>query len=415
MTDDRRCADHRRRPRGPDRRRRTGTSASTDGCSCSNAKRPAGGIPRHSDHPGYGIRDLHRFISGPAYARRLVATAKRAGAESADRDDGHRLGRRARRRDHQPDRPPDRSTPAAIILATGARERPRPARLIAGDRAAGIYTTGQLQNLVHLHHQTPGTRAVIVGAELVSWSAAMTLREGRLQTRADDQHPSKARVLRRVLDPRTVRARYRGRHPHARRAHHRPRPRRSRRDRTPRHPRPAHDRLRHDRLHRRLDPRQRTRPRRGPRHRPQHARTGSRHPPGDLSPGIFAIGNLNHPVDTADVAALDGRAVANQVLAYLRNSSAHPGNAGPRILPGRRLKWITPGILWPDVNAPRNRLLAWPTTQTSLPTVAITQDSHRIARRRLPWPASPGRVFRIPTSLLKTIDPAGGPITIDLQ
>ena len=32
-----------------------------------------GGIPRHSDHPGYGMRDLKRFISGPAYARRLTA------------------------------------------------------------------------------------------------------------------------------------------------------------------------------------------------------------------------------------------------------------------------------------------------------------------------------------------------------
>jgi len=26
----------------------------------------AGGIPRHSDHLGYGIRDLRTFISGPA-------------------------------------------------------------------------------------------------------------------------------------------------------------------------------------------------------------------------------------------------------------------------------------------------------------------------------------------------------------
>src|SRR4029077_7185215 len=39
-----------------------------------------GGIPRHSDHPGYGIRDLRRFISGPAYARRLTAMAQDAGA-----------------------------------------------------------------------------------------------------------------------------------------------------------------------------------------------------------------------------------------------------------------------------------------------------------------------------------------------
>src|ERR1700710_1576363 len=39
-----------------------------------------GGVPRHSDHPGYGMRDLKRFISGPAYARRLTDTARDAGA-----------------------------------------------------------------------------------------------------------------------------------------------------------------------------------------------------------------------------------------------------------------------------------------------------------------------------------------------
>lgn len=40
----------------------------------------AGGIPRHSDHLGYGMRDLGRFMSGPRYARLLRDTAVRAGA-----------------------------------------------------------------------------------------------------------------------------------------------------------------------------------------------------------------------------------------------------------------------------------------------------------------------------------------------
>ena len=33
----------------------------------------AGGIPRHSDHAGFGVRDLHRLLSGPRYARRYAA------------------------------------------------------------------------------------------------------------------------------------------------------------------------------------------------------------------------------------------------------------------------------------------------------------------------------------------------------
>ena len=73
-------------------------------------------------------------------------------------------------------------TADAVVLATGARERPRPARLVPGDRPDGVYTTGQLQNLVHLHHAQVGSRAVIVGGELVSWSAVLTLRESGCAT-----------------------------------------------------------------------------------------------------------------------------------------------------------------------------------------------------------------------------------------
>jgi len=35
----------------------------------------AGGVPRHSWHTGYGLRDLHRVMTGPAYARSLVSVA----------------------------------------------------------------------------------------------------------------------------------------------------------------------------------------------------------------------------------------------------------------------------------------------------------------------------------------------------
>jgi hypothetical protein len=68
-------------------------------------------------------------------------------------------------------------TADVVVIATGARERPRPGRRIPGDRPAGVFTTGQLQNQVHLLHREVGHQAVVVGAELVSWSAVMTLRE----------------------------------------------------------------------------------------------------------------------------------------------------------------------------------------------------------------------------------------------
>src|SRR5690349_20968248 len=142
-----------------------------------------GGIPRHSDHLGYGMRDLKRFISGPVYARRLTATANDAGAvlETEAMVTGWAGGRSLHLTSPRGLR---RVTADAVVLATGARERPRPARLIPGDRPDGVYTTGQLQNLVHLHHAKIGRRAVIVGAELVSWSAVLTLRESGCATAA---------------------------------------------------------------------------------------------------------------------------------------------------------------------------------------------------------------------------------------
>ena len=41
----------------------------------------AGGVPRHSAHTGYGLRDLRRVMTGPAYARHYARAAVEAGAE----------------------------------------------------------------------------------------------------------------------------------------------------------------------------------------------------------------------------------------------------------------------------------------------------------------------------------------------
>ncbi|HTY26680.1 MAG TPA: FAD-dependent oxidoreductase, partial [Mycobacterium sp.] len=141
----------------------------------------AGGIPRHSDHLGYGVRDLHTVISGPAYARRLVQRATAAGAQV--RTDTMVTGW-AGERALEITSPSGRELvdASAVILATGARERPRSARLIPGDRPSGVYTTGHLQNLVNLARREVGRRAVIVGAELVSYSAVLTLRHAGCRT-----------------------------------------------------------------------------------------------------------------------------------------------------------------------------------------------------------------------------------------
>jgi glycerol-3-phosphate dehydrogenase len=380
-----------------------------------------GGIPRHCDHAGFGLRDLRTFTSGPAYARRLVAGALRAGA---------RIQTRAMVTGWSGERTVEVTSPGgvervcadAIILATGARERPRPARLVAGDRPAGVFTTGQLQNLVHLQHRSPGSRAVIVGAELVSWSAALTLRKAGcrpvLMTSEHDRPEAYGALsiggrfaLRLELATRSRVARIIGR-----------------------------GRVEAVELEQ-IDT--------GVRRTvdcdtviftadwmpdSELARTGglqidhrTRGPVIDTAqatsaPGVFAIGNLVHPADAADVAALDGRAVVGSVLGHLgaspqtveRDGGGQPG-LRPRILPGANLDWVTPGMLAPGVGPPGGRLSCRPRHAIAFPMATISQGGRRIARRRLPWPASPGRVYRIPAFLLSDVDATAADVTVDLE
>ena len=141
----------------------------------------AGGTPRQCDHLGFGWQDRGRLMSGPAYARRLVEEARSVGVQlhlqtsitgwvgpstlAYTSPDG--LGEIEAR---------------AIVLATGCRERPRSARLVPGARPAGVFTTGSLQRFVYEQRLPVGRRAVIIGAELVSLSALLTLRHAGVKT-----------------------------------------------------------------------------------------------------------------------------------------------------------------------------------------------------------------------------------------
>ena len=137
----------------------------------------AGGIPRHCGHPPFGMREFSRLLTGPEYARRLVDRARRAGVEIATSTSvvevrtGGQLLTTSRHGVAE-------ITARRVLIATGVRETPRSARLISGARPAGVINTGALQSLVYLQRRRPFLRPVIIGTELVSFSAIQTCRHG---------------------------------------------------------------------------------------------------------------------------------------------------------------------------------------------------------------------------------------------
>jgi NADPH-dependent 2,4-dienoyl-CoA reductase/sulfur reductase-like enzyme len=136
----------------------------------------AGGMPRLCHHTGFGIRDLHQIYGGPAYARRYAQLVEAANI-SIDTSTTATGWAGPLALSLTSPRGLAHIEARAILLATGCRERPRAARLVPGSRPQGVFTTGSLQQFVHGYGQPVGRRAVIVGAELVSLSALLTLAE----------------------------------------------------------------------------------------------------------------------------------------------------------------------------------------------------------------------------------------------
>jgi len=143
----------------------------------------AGGIPRICHHTGFGMRDLRRLYTGPAYARHYVRRAEMAGIEIHTSTAVTGWAGPTTLTLTSP-RGVNQIQAQAILLATGCRERPRSARLIPGSRPQGIFTTGSLQRFVYQYGQRVGRRAVVVGAELVSLSALLTLAHARIPVAA---------------------------------------------------------------------------------------------------------------------------------------------------------------------------------------------------------------------------------------
>jgi thioredoxin reductase len=143
----------------------------------------AGGIPRHCGHHSFGVIEYARLMTGPVYAKRLAETTFQAGVQIALQTSVTHLG---------PGGVLTIATPKGtgelkakrVLIATGARETPRSARLVSGGRMLGISTTGALQSMVYLKNLIPFRNPLVVGTEIVSFSALLTCKKAGIKPAA---------------------------------------------------------------------------------------------------------------------------------------------------------------------------------------------------------------------------------------
>ncbi|MEV0019919.1 NAD(P)/FAD-dependent oxidoreductase [Streptomyces tendae] len=370
-----------------------------------------GGVPRHCAHRGFGNRP--RALTGPAYARLLADAAVHAGA---DLRTGVTALDWAGPRALSTVGPQGVRTLAAraVVLATGARERPRPARLVPGTRPTGVYTTGELQQAVHLYGQHIGSRAVIVGAEDVSHAAADTVRAAGAEVVALVTEPPRAPAA----PARTRYARLRHRTPvltgttvtellgHGRLSGVRVR-HRDGRTTTLRCDTvvftgdfvPEHELARRGGLT--LDP-------------------GTRGPAVDGAlrtsrPGVFAVGSVLHAVESAATAAREGAHAATAVRDWLTDGTG--GDPTEPDWPGGVPLVADPPLLRiaPNRVAPADRFPYLLRTALPLPrpVVHVTQDGRPLHRERYRrTTAVPHRPLTLTARWTHLVDPDGGPVHV---
>lgn len=176
-------------------------------------RRPcAGGILPQCIHEGFGLSAFGRELTGPVYAGRLAERLARTGVRFLP-------GREVLAVTQEKTAVLSGSGGVEeirfekLILATGCRERSIAPLQIAGTRPAGIFTAGQAQEMINLHHWELGCRIVILGCgDLGMIMARRFTLEGKqvLAVLEQNAHPGgMARNFRRCIEAHHIPIRYR--------------------------------------------------------------------------------------------------------------------------------------------------------------------------------------------------------------
>jgi hypothetical protein len=287
---------------------------------------------------------------------------------------------------------------------------------VPGSRPAGVLTTGSLQRFVYEERLPVGRRAIVVGAELVSLSALMTLRHARVRVAAMLTEQPHHQIYLPYLPVKWLMA-----------------------DWLRRVPIRTETRLSRIVGQKRVEGVEVTHLDSGRKETlacdtvvftgdwiPENelARLGgvtldpgTRGPQVDAAlrtsrPGVFAAGNLLHGAETADVSALEGRHAGRQVAAFLQ-SGAWPQRR-LAVEASAPIEWVFPNTL---------ALPAEPNERTSLgfrvcqfrhdARLAIYQGERHLHVQTF-GQLRPNDTVRLGSDWVRAVDPDGGPVRLVL-
>ena len=123
----------------------------------------SGGVLPQCLHEGFGLAAFGKELTGPAYAEKLSEQLAQTGVRflpgrevlAVTEEKTAVLSGSGGVEEIRFER---------LILATGSRERSIGALPVAGTRPAGVFTAGQAQEMINLHHWQLGRRVVILGS-----------------------------------------------------------------------------------------------------------------------------------------------------------------------------------------------------------------------------------------------------------
>jgi hypothetical protein len=132
--------------------------------------------------------------------------------------------------------------------------------------------------------------------------------------------------------------------------------------------------------------------------------------------GLFAAGNVLHGAEIADVAAISGLHVASAVTRHLEGAPWPRSRIAIRCV--EPLGWIAPNAIAApardDAGPPRDRFLLRATERIAHPRIEIEQDGRRLWSGRLRR-VGPGRSASIPAGWTAAVDAAGDAVRVGLR